>query len=187
MVKNSNLVCHFSFWWIKVSAPHFGLKYDNLHSNCTAFLVFFFLNLAEKIVLNMLFNTLLNVKPDNTERRRRRKKKEWPSWLYSQLIAYQFINPTGHGFKLEWLLLKNRVLWGLNCEICFVVTCWIFESSDYTKKTFTWDKYLAICRAPFAPPHLFRVSVINPLVPIVIKINFLLTISIHCQQISYEN
>ncbi|XP_022780251.1 uncharacterized protein LOC111321587 isoform X1 [Stylophora pistillata] len=27
---------------------------------------------------------------------------------------------------------------------------------SYTKKTFAWDKYLAVCRSTFAPPHLFR-------------------------------
>lgn len=28
--------------------------------------------------------------------------------------------------------------------------------ANYTKKTFAWDKYLALCRAPYAPAHLFR-------------------------------
>ena len=32
-----------------------------------------------------------------------------------------------------------------------------FGISDYTKKSFTWDKYLALCRAICAPAHLFRV------------------------------
>lgn len=28
--------------------------------------------------------------------------------------------------------------------------------AHYTKKTFSWEKYLTLCRAPFAPAHLFR-------------------------------
>lgn len=28
--------------------------------------------------------------------------------------------------------------------------------ANYTKETFVWEKYVALCRAPFAPTHLFR-------------------------------
>ena len=45
------------------------------YADCTAVFVFFFLNPATEIMLNMLFNTLLKITPHNTQKRRTRKER----------------------------------------------------------------------------------------------------------------
>ena len=64
-----------------VSALYYGPKnYNNFQANCTGPYYFvlclcLFLNLDAEIMLNLLFNTLLTIKPHNKQKRRRRKER----------------------------------------------------------------------------------------------------------------
>ena len=62
-----------------VSALYYGSKNNNFRANCTGpylfFAFVFFLNPDAKIMLNLLFNTLLTISPHNTQKRRKRKER----------------------------------------------------------------------------------------------------------------
>ena len=60
---------------------------------------FFFLNPAAEIMLSMLFNTLLKITPQNTQKRRRRLKKEHSKDLHSDIrrVAHPVPNLSRQG------------------------------------------------------------------------------------------
>ena len=67
--------------------------YNNLHTNCCVCI--FFLNPAAEILLNMVFNTLLKIKPNNMERRRSKERIKCTSgssrqysWWVTHPVSY---------------------------------------------------------------------------------------------------
>ena len=114
MMKNSNLVCHFSHWWIKVSGPYFGPKYSNLHANCTAFFVFFFSQSCRQNNTKYAFQYTFKHKTRQC-RKNKKKKKKRKSDLHDYICSWSPIRLlTPPDTVLTWVvLLKNWILWGL--------------------------------------------------------------------------
>ena len=78
-VENPNLCwpggpCFWRFprRWIKVSVARSIILFTRTALPC----LYFFLNPPAETMLNMIFNTLLQIKPDNTERGRRKNKEQ---------------------------------------------------------------------------------------------------------------
>ena len=84
----------------------YGPKNNNFRANCNgpylSFVFFLFLNPDAKIMLNLLFNTLLTITPHNTQKRRRRKERTTygPLRRSSRWVTHPVRNPDRQG--LTW-------------------------------------------------------------------------------------
>ena len=86
----------------KVPALYYGPKNNNFQANCTAIFVLcfcLFLDPDAKIMLSLLFNTLLTITPHSTQKRRRKKERTTygPLRRYSRLVTHPVLNPDRQG------------------------------------------------------------------------------------------